>query len=168
MQPSRGIPSICLVHRRRTSRSAFSLIELILVITIISIMAAIAVPRYSSAQSRYRADAAARRVIADLEFAREHARTTSTSITVQIRPSNDIVVLRNIQDPDDPSNAHTRTFLAYAPYHADIVTADFGGDSFIIFDGFGMPDSGGSLVLTSGSESCTVVLDADTGEAVIQ
>ncbi len=168
MQSSRGIPSICLVRRRRASWSAFSLIELILVITIISIMAAIAVPRYSSAQSRYRADAAARRVVAEFEFAREHARTTSTSVTVRIRPSNDIVVLYNIQDPDDPSIAHTRTFLAYAPYHADIISADFGGDLLIVFDGFGMPDSGGSLVLSSGSDSRTVVLDADTGEAVVQ
>ncbi len=146
----------------------FSLIELVLVLTIISVLSAIAVPRYANSLARYRVDAAARRVVADLAYARQLARSTSASISVRIRPTVDVVKLLNVQDPDDPTNANTRTVLSAAPYHADVISSDFGGDALIIFDGYGDPDSGGSAVLTVGTESRTIVLDPDTGKAVVQ
>ena len=43
--------------------------ELVLVMVIVATLAAIAVPRYAQATSRYRADAAARRIAADLSLA---------------------------------------------------------------------------------------------------
>ena len=148
--------------------SGFSLIELVLVLAIISVLAAIAVPKYANSLARYRADAAARRMAADLNYARQHARSTSASVTVWVRPSNNNVKIIDVPDPDQPASLHTTTPLADAPYHAEIVSSDFGGDVLIIFDGYGYPDSGGSAVVTVGAESRTVVLNPDSGKAVVQ
>lgn len=153
---------------RRASKVGFSLIELIMVITIISILAAIAVPRYAGALARYRVEAAAKRIIAEIEFTRQHARSTSTSTSIRIRVDTDLVEIFGVQDPDDPSSSNTVTFLDRAPYRADVVSSGFNGNEIVIFDGYGVPDSGGTVVLTVGSESRTVVLDADTGKAVVQ
>ena len=146
----------------------FTLIELILVLAIISVLAAIAVPRYAGALARYRADAAARRVIANLEYARQHARASSSGVTVLMNTVTDRMSLVNVPDPDAPGSTSTITNLKSAPYRADLVTADFGGNNLVIFNGYGDPDSGGTAVLTVGSETRTIVLDANTGKAVIQ
>src|SRR5204863_23675 len=59
-----------------SSRRAFSLIEITLVLMVMGVLAALAVPRYASALARYRADAAARRIVADLDLARTTARSS--------------------------------------------------------------------------------------------
>ena len=43
-----------------------------------------------------------------------------------------------------------------------------GGDAVVIFDGYGMPDSGGSVDITAGGVTKTIQLDPDTGRAVVQ
>ncbi len=144
----------------------FSLIELVLVMTIISVLAAIAVPRYAGALARYRADAAARRVVADLGYARSLAKTTSANVEIQIRNDQDSVLLTGVRSLDDPA-AHWVLALAGRPYYADIVSNDF-PTSKLTFDGYGDPDAGGSIVIAVGSEKRTVVLDINTGKAGVQ
>jgi len=167
MRVNRTIPSIPAQRTHRAARGGFSLIELVMVITIISILAAIAVPRYAGALARYRADAAAQRIIADLDYARELARSTSTTVEVRVKSAADKVKIMSAPDLKDPTDVYT-TLLAEAPYRADIVSRDFGGDSIIYFDGYGNPDSGGSTVITVGSETRTITLNADSGKAVVE
>lgn len=144
----------------------FSLIELILVLTIISVLAAIAVPRYAGALARYRADAAARRIIADLNYARSIARATSTGVEVQFKNSQDYMSMDSVKSLDNPAERWVLA-LADKPYYADLVSNDF-PSSKLIFDGYGDPDSGGSIKLSVGTEARTVVLDINTGKAVMQ
>ncbi len=148
--------------------SAFSLIELILVMTIISILAAIAVPRYGEALSRYRVDAAARRVVVDLDYARQLAQSTSASVSIRIHSGNDRVRLIDIPNPDYAGSSHTDTELWSRPYYADVVSSDFGGDMMVIFDGYGVPDTGGTAILAVGTQTRNVVLDLDSGLAGVQ
>jgi type IV fimbrial biogenesis protein FimT len=163
-----SVSHITTDHRSLRRGPGFSLIELVLVMTIIYILAAIAVPKYAGALARYRADAAARRVVTDLDFARQRARASSASITVRMRAQNDIVKVFDVRDPDDANNDNTITRLSNSPYLADVTAVDFGGDNLIVFDGYGAPDSGGTAVVTVGSVSRTIVLDADSGKAVVQ
>src|SRR5690349_12774102 len=61
---------------------AFSLIELVLVIAIIAVVGAIALPRYSNSLHNYRATLAAKRIATDLQMAQFRARALSTTRTV--------------------------------------------------------------------------------------
>src|SRR5437763_12147293 len=63
-------------------RGAFSLIELMLVIAIIAVVSAMALPRYSNSLHAYRATMAAKRIASDLQLAQFRARSLSTTRTV--------------------------------------------------------------------------------------
>jgi prepilin-type N-terminal cleavage/methylation domain-containing protein len=164
MQQTRHI-SMAVQGPRRTP--GFSLIELVLVLTIISILSAIAVPRYAGALARYRADAASRRVMADLAYARQYARSTSTSVSVEFKIATNEIKLSGIPGQDG-TPGDWRTELNSRPYLADLVVADLGGDAVVVFDGYGDPDTGGMAILIVGSEVRMVILDSDTGKAVVQ
>jgi len=145
----------------------FSLLELVLVLAIIATLTAIAVPRYQTALVRYRADLAARRIVADLALAQSNAKASSSSRSVVFSISNN-----NYQMPDLPPLDGTAgsyiVELSEKPYEADITSADFGGDQQIIFNGWGIPDSGGSVIITIGSEQRTVIVDAESGKAKVE
>ncbi|MFN7613934.1 MAG: Tfp pilus assembly protein FimT/FimU, partial [Phycisphaerae bacterium] len=53
---------------------AFSMIELVIVLVIVGVTAAIAVPRYVNSVQRTKVDGAARRIAADIERLRDRAR----------------------------------------------------------------------------------------------
>ena len=111
--------------------------------------------------------AAAERVVADLALARRQARNTSTSIEVVFVPGQDRYVLKKIRDLDRSSAEYT-VILSAEPYNATLTSADFGGSARVIFNGYGMPDSEGQLVLGARGESRVVYLDPDTGKASVQ
>jgi len=173
----------------RHPRAAFSLIELVVVIVIIGVMAAVAVPRFASAAGRYRLDAAARRVAADLRLARSTAMSRSANVQFLFDFAGTQYSIYNVQDIDR-QGVHINVQLDEDPYHVDLVSV-FGttnGGVSIIFDGFGRPDQGGDIVLqgsdtsggdasgggasggdtsggdaSGGGENRTVRLDADHG-----
>lgn len=149
------------------SRSCFTLVELITVVAIIAILAAMAIPRFGDSVARQRADAAARRIAADLELARKHAIHASVSQTVRFnpKPENDYI-LQDMQDLDHPDQDY-RVDLSAEPYTATLVSADFAGSTQVIFDIYGKPDSGGTVRIEVGKHYRTVTLDAETGRTSI-
>ena len=54
--------------------------------------------------------------------------------------------------------------LSVEPYAAIILSADFGDDAVIVFDGFGLPDSGGSVVVQVANHKKTITIDAEAGK----
>ena len=150
-------------HRNRS----FTLIDLVMAMTVIVIVAAIATPRYANALTRYRAEAAARRVVADLALARQTAKSTSSSRTVEFDAADDSYVIPNVRELDTAGTMY-RVQLQDPPYQAQIVSVDLGGDWQIIFDGFGIPDSGGIVIVRAGDVQYKIVVDADTGAAQVQ
>ncbi len=144
-------------HQVEVKQSAFTVIELVIVTAILAIVASIAVPRYASLLATQRVEAAARRIVADLSFAQRQARFTSASQAVTFN-----LALHEY------SGSTTLVQLWEEPYGATIVSVDFGGDAEIEFDGFGVPDSGGSVVVQVGKRQKTVNVDADSGKAAVQ
>ena len=66
------------------------------------------------------------------------------------------------------SSADYAVDLSAEPYEAKILSADFGGDATLVFDGYGMPDSGGTVQVQVGENVRTVVFAANTWEATVQ
>jgi len=148
-------------------RGGFSLLELVVVMVIVAILASIVTPRYGKAIARYRTTAAARKVAADLTFARKRARISSTSQAVNFDVANDGYQLPGVTDMKTSAENYS-VILSSAPYKARIVSASFDGDENVTFDGYGVPDSGGTVVVAVGDSSKTILLDADSGKAEVQ
>jgi type IV fimbrial biogenesis protein FimT len=142
------------------------LIEVVLVVAIVAIFAAIAAPRYGRAVGRYRLDLAARRVAADLRLAQSSARAASASRTVVFTPATDRYQLQGVASPDGVAGDYT-VWLRVEPYGADLAGADFNGVSQVVFSGWGLPNCSGVVTLNVGSRQRTVVVDAQTGRVSI-
>ena len=153
--------------QRLAPRRGFHLIELVLVLALIATLTAIAAPRYSGAVIRYRASAAAQRIVADIALARSEARTKSAAQTVEFDVNNDSYLLFNVSSLDDV-NAHYLIDLTESPYHADLISADFGGTATLTIDGYGRPVSGGVIVVRVGSTDKTISVDSESGKATVQ
>lgn len=144
----------------------FSLLELLLVLAILVTFAGMAIPRYSDAVFRHQADLAAQRVVTDLRQAQSYAKTTSAACTVSFSVNSEQYELTNVPSFDGQPGDYTVDLLA-DPYNAKLTSADFDGATQVVFDGWGMPNSGGTVVIGLGSEQRTVTVDGDTGEVAI-
>ncbi len=152
---------------KRPRRTGLSLIELVIVVLIVGIAGAVAVPRFADSLAYRRARSAAERIRADFELARRKARMASQDQLVQFDAAAHAYTLVGAADLDHPDREY-QVRLWEAPYGAAIVSADFGGDADLVFDGHGMPDSGGAVVIQSGPYQCAVTVDASTGQAAVQ
>jgi prepilin-type N-terminal cleavage/methylation domain-containing protein len=151
-------------------RAAFSLIELMLVVAILAVVSAMALPRYANSLHAYRATVAAKRIASDLQLAQFRARSLSTTRTVAFTVSSSSYQL--IGETDLANSTATYTVqVGDLPYRAQITSVQFGtiaGTASVTFNGFGMPNNGGSITLTSGNATRTIILAPLTGGVSIQ
>lgn len=145
----------------------FSLIELVLTVVIVGVVAAMAVPRYADALSRYHIEAAARRVVADIDHARAHAKASSAGVAVHFDTATDTVSVPGLPSLTQPDVAFS-TVLSDEPYHTRLTGANFNGNPRLDFDGYGQPAAGGTIVLRSGGLARSITVDSNTGEASVQ
>lgn len=150
---------------------AFSLLEIVIVLTIVATIAAVALPKFAGSMAHRRADAAAARLIADLAYARRVAIATSTSVTVTFHVADGAYDLAGVDDPARPGEPY-RVELAADPYRAAIVSATFDdaaddadSHAVVVFDGYGRPDSAGTVVISVEDAARTIALDAESGRA---
>lgn len=152
-----------VTHNRRGA--GFTLIELVMITAILAVVASIAAPRYATSLHRYRADAAARHICAELMRARATARQTSDTFRVQF----DLAEHRLLM-PDTPGDHDTSptVWLDRNPYHARLIQVDFDGGVEASFDGYGQPAHGGTIVLRSGQTTRTITVHPVSGEARVE
>ncbi len=109
---------------------------------------------------------AARRIKADLGYARQHAVSQSSPVTVQFFTGSETYTIPALPDLDRAGQTYSIDLTVY-PYEVDIVSATLGGDSDVQFDRFGQPDSGGTITVAAGTHQQTVTIDPDSGGATI-
>ncbi|WP_197169351.1 GspH/FimT family pseudopilin [Novipirellula galeiformis] len=149
-------------------RPGFSLIEVTIVMVILSIMVAVAAPRWVASLQRYRVANAANRLVADLKRAQLTAFRSSTTKTVTFDVSRGQYTLGDVKPLERPSGDYVVT-LSEAPYKSSLISVWGGtGTQTITFDGFGIPDKGGNIIVASGNLERTITVDAISGTAVIQ
>src|ERR1051325_1664892 len=178
--PTRNPDNPTRAHRPTppTSRSravlapAYTLIELVMVMAIMCILAAMAAPRLGDSLARQRADGASNRIVSDLAYARALARMTSSSVTVTFDPSRNKYTIPSASDPLLNTPAPYVVNLAASPYSANLlggaaasvsVATPLTGNTntfSITFDGFGEPSTTGWIVIKSGGWLREVSLDS--------
>lgn len=148
------------------SSQGYSLVELILVVAIIGVLSGLAIPRYGRAASRYRADAAAKRVVADLQQAQQRGLAGSGACVLSFSTSAATLTM-TYPTIGGVAGRSVQTKLGLLPYLASIQSVDFGGTSSVTFDGNGRPSAGGTIVIRSGNESRTITVAAGNGATTI-
>jgi len=139
-------------------RRAFTLIELTIVLLIVSIMAAVAAPKYKESLASFRLKAVAQRVAGDIRQARRLAQANSAPQAIVFDVATNSYSLTGIIDKD----RHTRTYqfsLASTEYQCELVSANFNNTTTLSFNVYGRPLYTGSVVMSCGGISQTLVVD---------
>jgi prepilin-type N-terminal cleavage/methylation domain-containing protein len=140
---------------RACAPTAFSLVELVVVIAIIGVVAAIATPRFASAAGRARAVAAADRLAAELAVTRDLSRAMGEGLAVRMKTGTGEVV-RVKPDATQVPLAD----LAREPYSAVVHSTSFAGDA-ARFTGLGTAWAAGRALVRSGRYGVVVSVRED-------
>jgi prepilin-type N-terminal cleavage/methylation domain-containing protein len=155
---------------RRVATTAFTLVELVVVLVILACLAGIATPRYAASLNNYGASTAARRIVADLAYAQSLARTSGTARTVSFDQPNSQYQIVGLTDPDKPSQTYTVS-LAAAPYRGSLAAVSLMAGATAVtqvtFDKYGFPNAGGTITVQVGTVQMTATLNTTSGKATV-
>ena len=160
-----GQPSNKNKQRRQPG---YTLIEMVTVLMITAILAAVTFPHFLDSLAHHRLESAAQRIELDLKLARDRAIASSSNCGATFDVARDVYVLYpDIMNPDHPTEPYS-TRLSREPYYCRLVSVDFGGDNEVIFNGHGVPDSNGSIRVEHRKKQRLISLNESTGEILVQ
>ncbi len=163
--------AVLLDRQRRARSSAFSLLELIIVLVILGTIASLASVRYAGAASTYRIEAAASRLAADLRQARQRALARSSEVFVTFDTTDESYQVRTREEIANGDEGSTQSLtgaiqvqLDDEPYRVSISRLNVtGGRPEVVFNAFGTADSDMTVELKTGDRKRTVTLVGATG-----
>lgn len=140
----------------------FSMIELVIVLVIIGVTAAIAVPRYANSIQRTKVDGAARRMAADIERLRDRARAQGREQRLYVATAGYVLVMT-----DDAGNTvKQQVDLSIDPYGVGVKPAVL-TDRGLTFDSLGRASEALLVYVTNGEASRGVMFDPVAGRATV-
>lgn len=173
-------------NTRRPARRAFTLIEILIVVTLMGIAASLLIPNMSNAVS-FETEAVVRQIVADLSFAQSDAMARQSGRRVLFAENGS--GYRILADPYDPENdvlydpisdggsdKYIVDFIGDERFRQIIIEdVDFdGGNDFITFDAIGGPVNGenaasigGSLVVAGGDGKFRIDVSGFTGRVSV-
>lgn len=140
--------------------------ELIVVLLVISIVAAAATPKFYASLQHHEIETAARRLALDLKQARHAARMKSQTQSLTFTGATTYTLSGGVTSLKSASQAYS-VDLSAAPYSIESVAVNLGGPTTISFDGYGTASVGGSIVLAHGNQTRTVTLNQASGQVDI-
>lgn len=143
-------------------RGGFTLLEMSIVLVILSIIAVAAQLRFATALAEHRAATLTRQIVKHIELVRQSARATSTAKSLTINAVNQTYTLNGVTNPDRRSATFAVSLTNYVP-RAAFGTVSLGGDSTLVFNGFGQPDSGGSIQVIVDGLTRAITIDSVSG-----
>lgn len=159
----------------------FTLIELVMVIVIVGVLAALAVPRFNAFSSA-KLSSAANKLVSDLRYVQQLAVSRHTTYRVYFDTSLDRYEVRDVSDNSLAKDPFSRqdfivSFRTDPQFSGvDINTASFGSTAGLLFNWEGVPQNNNSVNLTGegnvqlrlGGESRTVYVRPGTGTLRVQ
>ena len=154
---------------------AFTLVEIVIVVLILSIVATAAVPALSEAFVDLKLRSVARTLMADLNYARNLAITEGVSYGLTFTGQGySVIRFTDTADLDSASNEVIQHPMTRRAWTVNLASdrigfqANFAGDTVFYYDATGSPTSAGRIVITQGGLSVSVVVDASTGRITVQ
>ncbi len=141
----------------------FTLIELMIVLVVMAVAAAVAVPRYARSVQRYRLDAATRHLAAQFDLAQRYARAHGKTVTLSTDTTDSRV---RFSDADGVTVSDTQ--LDESPFIAALTEVKISNGTALQFDGYGKPNTTAKLAITVGDQQRVVTYDADTEQTNVK
>ncbi len=149
------IQEFAMHNQSHAQRNGFSLIELVIVVSIMAVVAAIAVPRFTDASSGRRLQAAKNAIIHDIERAKIRARATSTNHVIQFYPDRETYIITEGDTVSEDAIILARN-LSDEPLNIQIQATNLSGDNNATITPYGDLTPGVRIRITDGSNFINV------------
>jgi len=140
----------------KASARGFSMMELAIVVSIVGIIAAIAVPKFADAGSGRRLSAAKKALIADIEMAQLRARATSKTHAIKFYPNENKYIIVEGTDVRKEAIILTRDFDDN-PFNLGIKRTNIGGNEIVVVSVYGEISPSFTVQLIENGTSISVV-----------
>jgi prepilin-type N-terminal cleavage/methylation domain-containing protein len=158
-------------------RKGFTLIELIMVMVIVAILAAIAIPRFDSFYS-IKLDGNMKKIVSDIRYCQQMAVSRHGNCRIVFDTAADTYTAQEqlvtsgpwsgVKDPFTRANL-VMNYRSDPQYRGiDIASANFNSSNVLLFDWQGAPLSGGNVIFNYLGNTRTVGVANNTGKVSLQ